>query len=92
MTGASGCAVTAASRKEDRAGRDVGGSAADTVFADTVFKALYARGISRQNRRLKHRSTTLTRAFSLEGENAPSRVQALPELGKMRVFRWRGGI
>jgi hypothetical protein len=49
---------------------------------------MYARGISRPNRRLKHRSTTLNRAFSPDGENALRRVQALPETGKMRVNLW----
>ena len=43
-------------------------------------------------RRLKRRSTTLTSAFSLNGENALSRVQAAAEQVKTRENCGRGGI
>ena len=72
-------------REEDTAGRHPGGSA-----AGAVAKAVCAREISRPCRRLKPGLTTLASAFSLDGENAPPRVQAVAEPGKMRVsVRWR---
>jgi hypothetical protein len=82
MTGATGCTVTAASR-EDRAGRDADGSA-----ADAVTEVMCARGISRPYRRLKHGLTTLASVFSPDGENTLPRVQAVADPGKMRVSVW----
>src|SRR6185312_3049758 len=82
---ARGCAVTAASPGEGRAGRSE-----DDREVNAVTKTMCARGISRPNRRLKLRLTTLASAFSPDGDNAPPRVQVAAEPGKMRVsVRWR---
>ncbi len=75
-TSARGCAVTAAFPKEARVGRDAGGRA-----SDAVSKAMCARVISRPAQRLKHRSATLTSAFSLDRKNAQPCVQAIAEPG-----------
>ena len=59
------------------------------ISADAVFKAaICVRGISRPNRHLKHRSSTLTSAFSPDREDALPRVQAAAEPVKMRVNLW----
>jgi hypothetical protein len=83
MTGARGCTVTAASP-----GGGQGWPRCGRQRRRRSYRIEVREGISRSYRRLKHRSATLARAFSPDGEKAPPRVQAAAEPVKMRESRW----
>jgi hypothetical protein len=80
MTGARGCAVTAASPGEGKAGR-----AADSA-AGEGGDAVRVRGISRPSWCSKPCLITKAGDFSPDGEITRPRVQVTAESGKMRGF------